>query len=228
MEIRPDVHLLATRMANSYLIIEEDGLTLVDALTPNQRDLVLNYLERIGYRPEAVKYILVTHADYDHVGSLADLQEATRARVIAGAETAAFVIEGNQPQHLPRGMQWIAGRFMRYRPVQEAAVQVVAPGEVLPILGGMQAIATPGHTPDHMAYYSAHAGVLFAGDALKTSGGKLGMSSPLITADVAAARQSGRELLNLAPALIACGHGPPSQSHTLEDVMGFLQTLKEK
>ena len=48
----------------------------------------------------------------------------------------------------------------------------------------------------------------------------------MITADVAAARQSGRALLNLAPALIACGHGPPVDDHSLGDVMSLLQMLK--
>lgn len=226
MEVRPDIHCHATRMVNSYICIEETGLTLIDASVPNQRDHILNYLAKLGYRPQDVRQILVTHADFDHVGSLADLQEATQARVFAGEQTAALIAAGRSPQHLPRPVQFLLDRFASYRPVQEAAIHVLQPGDSLPILGGLTAVPSPGHTPDHFAFHSAHAGVLFTGDALKTSGGKLGLSSPWITADVAAARQSARELLKLAPALLACGHGIPSESHTLGDLMGFLQSLK--
>jgi len=227
MQIRPDIHCYTTRRVNLYICVDdESGLTLIDASFPNQSEHILNYLEKIGYRPQDVQQILVTHADYDHVGSLADLQEATRARVYAGEETARLIAAGRSPQHLPRLVQAFMDRFARYRPVPEAVIHVLEPGDSLPILGGLTAIPSPGHTPDHFAFHSAHTGVLFAGDALKTSGGKLGISPPLITADVDAARQSARTLLKLAPALLACGHGPPTETHTLGDLMGFLQSLK--
>jgi glyoxylase-like metal-dependent hydrolase (beta-lactamase superfamily II) len=226
MEIRPGIHLYATRMVNSYICIDEDGVTLVDASTPNQRDAILNYLEKLGYRPQDVRRIVVTHADYDHVGSLADLQAATQARVYAGAETAKLIAEGKSPAHLPRLAQFITDRFMRYRPVPEAVIQVLVPDDSLPVLGGLTAIPSPGHTPDHFSFYSAQAGVLFAGDALNNRGGKLGLTPQRITADMDAAQESGRTLLKLAPALIACGHGSPAENHDLGDLMSLLQTIK--
>lgn len=226
MEIRPELHLYATRMVNCYICIDEEGLSLIDASTPNQRDPILNYLERLGYRPQDLRRIVVTHADYDHVGSLADLQEATQARVYAGAETARLIAAGESPQHMPRLAQWVLDKFMRYRPVPEAVIHVLEPGDTLPVLGGLTAIASPGHTRDHFSFYSTHAGVLFAGDALNNRGGKLSLAAARITADMDAARQSGRALLKLAPALIACGHGPPAENHDLGEVMSLLQDLK--
>ena len=47
-----------------------------------------------------------------------------------------------------------------------------------------------------------------------------------ITADMTAARQSALRLLRLAPAIFACGHGQPLQSHNMDDLMALMHTLQ--
>ena len=57
--------------------------------------------------------------------------------------------------------------------------------------------------------YSPAAGVLFAADALNTRDGRLQLTPRRITADQAAAERTAARLLELSPAVIACGHGAP-------------------
>jgi glyoxylase-like metal-dependent hydrolase (beta-lactamase superfamily II) len=89
-------------------------------------------------------------------------------------------------------------------------------------------LATPGHTPDHFSFFSPTAGVLFAGDALNTRDGRINLTPPRITADKTAARQSGIRLLELSPAVIACGHGTPSTKHTTDELMHIFDTLRQE
>ncbi len=107
-------------------------------------------------------------------------------------------------------------------------VVVTADGDVLPLLGGLHVLATPGHTPDHFSFYSPTLGVLFAGDALNTRNGRLQATPPSITADPDAARRSALRLLALAPAVIACGHGKPFIGHSADDVMSLFNELRQE
>ncbi len=102
MQIRPDVYLLKGKASNFYLCKDEDGLTLIDAGMPGEQRLVLDLLDQLGYEPSQLVRILVTHADIDHAGSLAAIQEATGAQVCAGEKTANYLKAGKSPDHLPR------------------------------------------------------------------------------------------------------------------------------
>ena len=69
-------------------------------------------------------------------------------------------------------------------------------------------------------------GVLVAGDALNTRDGRLQRTPKGITADEAAANHSAIRLLELAPKVIACGHGVPMQDVTKAELMALLETLR--
>ncbi len=93
-------------------------------------------------------------------------------------------------------------------------------------LGDWRALATPGHSPDHYSFASETYGILFAGDALNTRGGRLQNSQKRATADPEAARESALRLLRLHPALIACGHGRPTLAQDAADLMTLQRQLQ--
>jgi glyoxylase-like metal-dependent hydrolase (beta-lactamase superfamily II) len=98
---------------------------------------------------------------------------------------------------------------------------------MLPLMGGLQALATPGHTLDHFSFYHPATGVLFAGDAVNTRNGRLQHTPRRITADQTAADRSARRLLALAPAVFACGHGTPLVGSD-ENIRALLNELQEQ
>ena len=223
VELLPALHWVHTRISNLYLCIDDDGLTLIDTGTPGAFDQVLSAISACGFQAHDLKRIVITHADWDHAGSAAAIQAATGAMVYAGEKTAVYLQNGTSPQHLPAVMQWIANRFV-YEAVPE--VVPVPIGVSIPVLGGLQAIASPGHTDDHVAFYSPTTGVLFAGDALNMWNGRLSRTPALITADEEAANQSAINLLALSPTIIACGHGKPLQGHDSGMLMKLFNELR--
>ncbi len=226
-EILPNVYCLESNVVNIYLFVEDDGLTLVDAGMPRSDKKVLAAIKELGYQSSDLSRILVTHSDMDHVGSLAAIQAATGATVITSLESANYIENGRSPEHLPALAQWFVKTFIKYKPVAKENIQLCQDGDELPLLGGLQVIATPGHTPDHHSFYSPSLGLLFAGDALRTENGRLGSSPKRITANQAQATQSAIKLLELNPAIFACGHGEPMQNHSSDDIMMLFNELRD-
>jgi len=173
------------------------------------RSLIFERLAKWGGGPTDLKRIIITHADMDHAGSAAAIQARSGAVVYAGAATAALLVEGRSPRHMPRPVQFLLDHFVRYKAVDRAAIRPLADGDELPVLGGLRVLAAPGHTLEQHALYSPAASVLFAADALNTRDGRLQLTPRRITADQAAAERTAEQLLQLSPAVIACGHGAP-------------------
>ena len=155
MEIIPNVHLIPNTIANPYLLIDPDGLTLIDAGLPGSHRKILRYLASLGYAPGDLKRILITHADFDHVGGLAPLKAATGARVYASPVEAQAMAEGHASRPLkPRSaitrllFDLMAGLF---KPAPVQADELLSDGQILPVLGGLRVIETPGHTPGHIS-----------------------------------------------------------------------------
>ncbi len=119
---------------------------------PGDAAPVLEALGRIGL---ALHTILVTHHHSDHTGGVAELRNATGAKVYGPAYET-------MPEPLTR----------------------VGEGDTVrgPDGLGFQVIEVPGHTAGHIAYYAAPAGehpILFCGDTLFSAGcGRLFEGTP--------------------------------------------------
>jgi metallo-beta-lactamase class B len=68
---------------SAWAVTTSDGIILVDALFDfSVEDEVVHGLTALGLDPAKIKYVLVTHAHYDHAGGAKYLQDRFRARVI--------------------------------------------------------------------------------------------------------------------------------------------------
>ncbi len=211
MEIVPNVHLIPNIVANPYLLIDPDGLTLIDAGLPGNRKKILAYISGLGRSPSDLKRIIITHSDIDHTGSLSALKKASGARVYASAIESDAISKGIASRQIkPRNIFLrmlisVAGRFIKSKPVR--ADEILKDGQVLPILGGLQVLETPGHTPGHISLFSPATGVLFSGDSIVSREGKLLRSVPANTWDEAQADESARKQAILGAQIVCPGHG---------------------
>lgn len=227
VEIAPDIYWLNGGSSNFYLCAEPSGLTLIDCGMPRKAPLVWTAVAQLGRQKSELRRLVITHADIDHAGSAAAIQAQTGCEIIASQETAALLAQGKSPKHMPALVQFFLNHIVRYGRVAHN-VTLMQDGDLLPILGGLQVIATPGHTPDHHALYCATSGVLFAGDALNTNDDTLQASPDAISADTTAVRRSAIKLLSLSATVIACGHGRPLRNHTADQTMALFNDLRQK
>jgi hydroxyacylglutathione hydrolase len=110
-------------------------------------------LERLAATDDSVEWILITHHHPDHVGGLAELEQATGARVCGPA---------GEQDRIP-GID---------RPLREGDRITVAGDEAV-------VIETPGHTAGHISYWFEASRALFCADTLFALGcGRLFEGTP--------------------------------------------------
>ena len=86
------------------------------------------------------------------------------------------------------------------------AFQPIEDGDVLPMLGGLRVIHTPGHTPGSVCLYGARDRVLFVGDTLQRRFGRVSFASGLYSDDHAAARRAMKRLAELDVETVVFSH----------------------
>jgi len=195
-----------------------EGVTLVDAGFPGQLPGIESGLAGLGLKLKDVRRIFLTHQDLDHIGSAEAVQAATGAEVYAHAADKPY-IEGEKrlvkmdPARLEDRLKAMPeklrhqARLMMSAPPTVKVVRVLQGGEVLPFHGGVEVIATPGHTPGHVSYFVKSLGLLVSGDALRVESGELAGPSPVATPDMPAAIASLKSLLPYPIRAVLCYHG---------------------
>ena len=101
---------------------------------------------------------------------------------------------------------------------------MVEAGEVLPVLGGLQVLFTPGHSPGHVSYWQPAQGVLFCGDVVM----RVPTLRPPIaafTVDMAENQRSLKRLVDLAPRVVCFGHGQPLTDNTAERLRAYARKV---
>jgi glyoxylase-like metal-dependent hydrolase (beta-lactamase superfamily II) len=196
---------------NAFLVVEDDGLTLVDTMLSRSQDGILAAARELG-RP--IVRIVLTHAHGDHVGSLDALAAALpEAEVSISARDARFLggdrtLDPGEPQSKLRG---------GYPTTSTRPGPELSPGDRV---GSLEVVAAPGHTPGHVAFFDRRDGTLLCGDTFTTIGGvattnKVRLPFPLAsmaTWDGPTELDSARALRALEPARLAPGHGKVVES----------------
>ena len=195
MKITDSIYQIDDMIGGPTVIVSGDELTLVDTGVPGNDEKILAFIESLGHPRGALKHILLTHSDGDHIGSLPALAAASGARVYAQRDEAD-VIEGKKKS---RGGQVVS------TPV--TVDQIVKEGDVLPIHGGIRVVESFGHTTGHVSYHVLAEDLLIAGDCLNNSNGLSG-SSPQYTANLDQAQQTVGKLAKLGADSLCFGHGP--------------------
>jgi glyoxylase-like metal-dependent hydrolase (beta-lactamase superfamily II) len=192
---------------NCYLVREDDGLTLVDTMIPGSQKKILGAAERLG---APIKRIVLTHAHGDHIGSLDALAQAVPdAEVIISTRDARPLAGDKSLDPGEPGDNIGKGSFPG---AKTAPTRTVEPGEMI---GSLEVIASPGHTPGHVALLDTRDRTLICGDAYSTLGGvattaKGNWRFPLPAYAAwhkLTGLESAKALRKLDPARLAPGHG---------------------
>ena len=102
MKILENIYFVPGVVANPYILVDADGLTLIDTGLPRSSSKILAYVASLGKSAHDVKRILITHSDLDHVGSLAILHKLTGARTYASQVEATAISTGRASRQIKR------------------------------------------------------------------------------------------------------------------------------
>lgn len=203
-----------------YMLQDADGLTLIDASIANAGNKILAQLKAAGHEPSAVKRILITHGHPDHVGSLPQL------RAVTGAEVWAHPLE----KPVIQGEQSVVRRPSGFRPpdtkVKPTTVdKTFGDQDMLPVLGGLQVIHTPGHAPGHVSFWHPANKLLITGDVIFYLMNKMTLPLAFLTADMDENKRSIKKVLALKPETVLFGHGQPIVKTAAAPLQEFAQRV---
>jgi glyoxylase-like metal-dependent hydrolase (beta-lactamase superfamily II) len=213
MKIIDNVFVVPGVVANPYVLVDADGLTIIDTGLPRSEKKILAYVASLGKSARDVKRIVLTHSDLDHVGGLAALHKVTGARTYASKIEADFIAAGKPSRQIkPAGFSLMRMVFALMRPFMKPTPfqveEILTDGQILPALGGLRVIDTAGHTPGHISLFAPAVSILFCGDSMVTDENGLHGSRSGLTWDDAKAKEAVRKQAVLGAHIVCSGHGP--------------------
>lgn len=192
---------------NCYLIRESDGFTLIDTGMSGSAQPIIDAATAEGGE---IRRILLTHPHVDHAGSLDALVDALSDVALMTTERTAHFLAGEMDLLPSEPQAKLRGGFPK---CDATPTQMITHGD---LVGSLRVVASPGHTPDHVAFYDERDGTLIAGDAFQTQG-RLAVAGTFVwrfplpafaTWHQPTAVESARRLIELNPSRLATGHGP--------------------
>ena len=146
VRIHGNTYLVGTCGVSAILIAGDEGHVLIDSGTEAGAELVADNIRQLGFRLGDIKYLLMSHEHFDHVGGMARLQQLTGATLVTSAAAEKVLNTGVPSTDDPQ-----AGM---HKPFPAASVgRVIADGGDVR-LGNIRlfAMTTPGHTPGALSW----------------------------------------------------------------------------
>jgi hydroxyacylglutathione hydrolase len=223
VEITSGIHRVSgVRGANSYFVITEDKMLVVDTGMPGNGTKIIKYVRGLGENPSDINYAILTHADIDHIGSAVEMKKMTGAKLAIHANDAPILSgkSGFKTIGGPLGILFkLMGRLMRFQPVEPDVIL----GDDFEI-GGFKVIHTPGHTHGSICLYLPQK-VIFVGDALRSdSNGNPRPPSTIFSADIIQAKASLVAISELEFDICLTGHGAPVVGNASTKLKNLLRT----
>ncbi len=179
---------------NCFIVADENSNEAIVIDPGDEPDRILEVVKDNNLK---VKYIVCTHAHFDHIGAVTEIKEETGAKIIIHKDELE-IYEGARDQ----------AAFWGYElaPLPEPDI-FVNEGDNIGF-GNLSfvVIHTPGHSPGGISLYSEN--VVFTGDTLFA--GSVGRTD-FYGGDIERLRKSFVRLLSLPPETkVFSGHGPSS------------------
>lgn len=202
------------------ILQDENEMVLIDCGYPNFLKLIEDAAMNNGVNIKNLTKIIITHHDFDHMGSLAEFKRQYADLQILASEKDALYINGSKKSLRLQQAESIydfltdeekeqAKYFHKtLESIESCNVDIeLTDKDKLEVCGGIEIIATPGHMPGHISIYHKESKSLIAGDALVVENGELVIALPQYTLDIEGAKRSIKKFLDYDIDRIICYHG---------------------
>ena len=131
-QVFDNLYYIGARWVASWLLVTDQGLIVFDAMYDGLTDIAIDGIRELGFDPNDIRYLIVTHAHYDHIGGARRFQDEFGAVVMMTEEDWQMTEEPPVYREYPKPIRHLS----------------VANGSTLNLgRTGLRFMATPGHTP---------------------------------------------------------------------------------
>lgn len=210
------IHPIRMNLDTMY-VLKGEGVILVDGGDPDKLENFKRGIARASIRPEEIKLILLTHGHWDHLGSAAEIQGLTGAKILLHQADLHFLDEAH-PSQPPGFTTW--GKFI-IKLISLATANMVLPKFTVDIVAGSEDISlspygiagkvvhTPGHSWGSVSVL-LDSGEAFVGDlGMNMFPLQLGPGLPIFGDDMQLVKQSWNKLIGKGAKVVYPAHGKP-------------------
>lgn len=182
MEIVPGIHRieapLGDRFVATYLLIGADDALLIDTgMDDTPRTYIAPYLDSIGVPMSKIRYVLTSHADFDHTAGNASLKELVPNALFLCHLLDQPMVEDIEVMIRDRYGEFAADHAIDETDETKAFIRAnshhvpvnitVQGGETIRLDADwqVQVLHTPGHSRGHLSIYDARSNILIICDA---------------------------------------------------------------
>ena len=133
-----NLYFIGIRAVCTHLIDTGAGLIMIDPGYSESLEIIIKNMEELGFKLSDLKYIVISHAHFDHMDAVAELVSLTGAKTFIGE----------------KDMPLLEGKFFQY-PLKKFTPDVlVSDGDVIS-LGNTEILCleTPGHTDGTISFF---------------------------------------------------------------------------
>jgi glyoxylase-like metal-dependent hydrolase (beta-lactamase superfamily II) len=157
-------------IASCYLIEDNGELAFVETNTNNAVPFLLGAVDHLGFQPEHVKYVILTHIHLDHAGGTGLLMsKLPNAKLVVHARGRKHMIN---PEKLIEGVKAVYGEekytqlYGDILPIDKDRVQAIMDtGSVTLGKRTLDMYDSPGHAKHHMFVFDRLSRSVFSGDS---------------------------------------------------------------
>lgn len=161
-QVFDNLYYIGVDWVASWLLVTDQGLIVFDALYEELTDLVIDNIRQLGFDPNDIRYLIGTHAHYDHIGGAIRFQQEFSAVVMMTEEDWAMTEEPAVFREYPKPIRHLSA----------------SDGATLNLgRTRLRFMKTPGHTPGVLSTLFTvydngypHSAFMFGGVGLNFSG----------------------------------------------------------
>lgn len=208
-QVESGVYLFSRASIYQYLLVDESSAILIDTGLSLFASATLRELAKVlPDRP--IDSILITHADGDHIGAVNPIRQAFHGQVAASEIEAEAMRIGKMSRPVSPTNDFLRRLVKAALPIFNTppaeADSLLVPGQVLPIIGGLQVLDSAGHTPGHLSFYLTNQRILFAGDSIVERNHLPSPAFGFNCWNEELSQQSFERQMALKPLHLCCGH----------------------
>lgn len=196
----------------AYIVASGKEVALVESGPARTAENLLDALGEIGFRPESVRYILLTHVHLDHGGaSGALIEHFPNAYVVAHQRGIPHLVDPELAlwKSSNEVLGFVAQIYGKPKPVSKEKT-IAVENKMHLVLGKLafEIVSTPGHASHHVCVFLYQGDVVFTGDAVGAYVPSLDVSLPQTPPPfrLNTALESIETLISLKPKLSAYTH----------------------